>query len=140
MSTNLITMMHFTSLFNEAVFENFPSLKVVILESGIGWLVFWLERMEEKFKINGFTTPMKQSPTEYFQRQCWFAMDPDERLAKFSIETLGADKFLWAYDYPHSDSILNPVKELKENLAPLPIDDQNKVFGENAIELYKLDG
>lgn len=136
--TPIDMMMQFTSLFNEAVFEKFPDLKVVILESGIGWLVFWLERMEEKFKINGFTTPMKLSPTEYFQRQCWFAMDPDERLAKFSIETLGADKFLWAYDYPHSDSILNPVSELKENLAPLPEDAQRKVFGENAQNLYRL--
>ena len=40
---------------------------------------------------------------------------------------------------PHSDSILNPVKELRENLGPLPEADQRKVFGENAIELYKLD-
>ena len=65
-------------------------------------------------------------------------MDPDERLAKLSIEVLGADRFMWAYDFPHSDSILDPVNELKENLAPLPEEDQLKVFGGNALELYKL--
>ncbi len=134
----LDTIMHFSSLFNDAVFERFPNLKVVILESGIGWLVYWLDRMEEKFDVNGFTTPMKMRPREYFQRQCWLAMEPEEKLAKFSIEVLGADKFLWAYDFPHSDSVVNPVKELKENLGPLSQDDRNKVYGENAINLYHL--
>ena len=52
---------------------------------------------------------------------------PDERLAKFSIEVLGADKFMWAYDFPHSDSILDPVRELEENLAGLSEEDQLKV-------------
>lgn len=65
-------------------------------------------------------------------------MDPDERLARFSIEVLSADRFLWAYDYPHSDSITDPVNKLKENLGPLPEEDQRKVFGENAFELYNL--
>ena len=130
--------LNFTSFFAEGTFERFPRLKLVVLESGIGWLVYWIDRMDEKFEVNGFTTPMKQMPSEYFQRQCWISMDPDERLARFSIEVLGADKFLWAYDYPHSDSIVKPVKELKENLAPLPEESQRKVFGENAIKLYSL--
>ncbi len=130
--------MNFTSLFNSGTFDRFPRLKVVVLESGIGWLVYWIDRMEEKFDVNGFTTGMKLRPQEYFQRQCWAAMDPDERLVKYSIDVLGAEKFLWAFDYPHSDSVVNPVGELKENLAPLPEEAQRKVFGENAIELYRL--
>ncbi|MCH8088443.1 MAG: amidohydrolase family protein, partial [Chloroflexi bacterium] len=129
---------NFTSFFNGGTFEHFPSLKVVILESGIGWLAYWIDRMDEKFEVNGFTTPMKQKPNEYFQRQCWAVMDPDERLARFNIEALGADKFMWAYDYPHSDSVVEPVSKLKENLSPLPEEAQRKVFGENAIDLYKL--
>ena len=133
-------IMHFTSFINEGTFDRFPKLKLVILESGIGWLVGLVDRMEEKYDINGFTARMKLRPSDYVKRNCWFALDPDERLACLSIEVLGADRFLWAYDFPHSDSILNPVKELKENLAPLPEADQRKVFAENAIELYKLGG
>lgn len=130
--------MNFTSLFNHGTFDKFPKLKVVVLESGIGWIVWWLDRMDEKFEINGFTTPMQEIPSEYFKRQGFITMDPDERLVKFSIDVLGADKFLWAYDYPHSDSILNPVEELRKNLSTLPKEDQLKVFGGNAIKLYKL--
>ena len=132
-------IMHFTSFINEGTFDKFPKLKLVILESGIGWLVGLVDRMEEKYDVNGFTARMKLRPKEYVTNNCWFSMDPDERLARLSIEVLGADRFLWAYDYPHSDSILNPVRELRENMGPLPEADQRKVFGENAIKLYKLD-
>ena len=130
--------LNFSSFFNHGTFDRFPDLKVVILESGIGWLVWWLDRMDEKFEVNGFTTPMKEIPSTYFKRQGFISMDPDERLAKLSIEILGADRFMWAYDFPHSDSILDPVRELEENLGDLPEDDQRKVFGGNAMELYKL--
>ena len=94
--------------------------------------------MDEKFEINGFTTPMKEIPSTYFKRQGFISMDPDERLAPLSIEILGADRFMWAYDFPHSDSIIDPVNELEKNLGDLPEDDQRKVFGGNAMELYKL--
>lgn len=130
--------MNFTSFFNSNTFDRFPRLKVVLLESGMGWLVYWLDRMEEKFDVNGFTTGMKLRPTEYFHRQCWVAMDPDERLVKYGIEVLGADRFLWAFDYPHSDSVLHPVAELKENLEPMPEDVREKVYGQNAVNLYNL--
>ena len=36
----------FTSMFQFGVFEKFPRLKVVVLESGAGWIGYWLERMD----------------------------------------------------------------------------------------------
>ena len=128
----------YTSLLGDGVLEKFPDLKVVLLESGVGWLAFWMERMDQKYEVNGFTTPMKMSPSEYFQRHTWVAMQPGESLAQFSIETLGEDKFFWAYDYPHSDSVTEPISKLKDTLAPLPESTQRKVAGENAIALYGL--
>ena len=130
--------MQFTSLFNGGTFEKFPRLKVVVLESGTGWLTAWLDRMDEKYAINGFTTPMKRKPSEYFQRNCWIAMDPDDTTAEANIAKLGSERFLWAYDYPHSDSITEPVTKLKQTLAPLSSEDQNKVIGQNALKLYNL--
>ncbi|MEE9248497.1 MAG: hypothetical protein V3U79_07370 [Dehalococcoidia bacterium] len=64
-------------------------------------VVCCMDRMDDKFEVNGFTTPIKMEPGKYFQRQGWIAMDPDERLATFSMEVLGSEKFLWAYDCPH---------------------------------------
>ena len=38
--------------------------------------MWWIDRMDEKFEINGFTTPMKEIPSSYFKRQCFISMDP----------------------------------------------------------------
>lgn len=130
--------MQFTTLFNGGTFEKFPALKVVVLESGTGWLASWLERMDDKYAINGFTTPMKMRPSEYFHRNCWIVMDPDDTAAETNIATLGSDRFMWAYDYPHSDSITEPVEKLNATLASLRPVDRNAVIGMNAIDLYDL--
>ena len=128
----------FASLFQGGVFERFPTLKVVVLETGCGWLKWLLDRMDDVYEVAGFTTKMKLPPSEYFQRQCWIAMDPDEKFAPAVIREVGADKFLWASDYPHSDGVPYPVDALKETLKELPEDDQRKILGENAIKLYNL--
>jgi len=36
---------------------------------------------------------------------------------------LGADRFIWGADYPHSDDLVGAVKVLKENLRPLAKED-----------------
>ena len=102
----------FMSFFQGAVFDRFPSLKLAVLESGCLWMPYALDGMDEKMDVLGFTTPMKLKPSEYFQRQCWISMDPDDEFGPFVINHLGADKVLWcgAYDYPHSDSPVEPVK------------------------------
>jgi len=125
------------TFFNEGTFERFPGLKLVVLESGTGWLVPWIDRMDEKFEINGFTTPMQKKPSEYFQRNCWIAMDPDDKMAQFNITHLGPERFLWAYD-SHSDSTTRPIHKLNENLASLSPSHRNRVIGDNALELYRL--
>ena len=130
--------MQFTTFFNEGTFERFPRLQVIVLESGTGWLVPLIERMDDKYAVNGFTTPMKMKPSEYFQRNCWIAMDPDDKMVHFNAEHLGCGRFLWAYDYPHSDSPTDPIAKLDENLAPFSVQDRNRIAGENAIGLFRL--
>ena len=128
----------FTSFFQGGVFERFPGFKLVVLETGCAWLPHWLERMDGYFGLFGSTTEMKLSPSEYFQRQCWIDMEPDEGLAPWAVGQLGSDRFMWAGDFPHSDSSADPVNELKELLKDLPKPDQRKIFGENAVGLYGL--
>jgi predicted TIM-barrel fold metal-dependent hydrolase len=45
---------------------------------------------------------------------------------------------LWASDYPHLDAHKDPVKELKEKIAPLSPRDQEWILGKSAAELYRL--
>ena len=130
--------LQFTTFFNEGTFDKFPGLKLVVLESGTGWLVPWIQRMDDKFEYNGFTTPMKKKPSEYFNANCWIAMDPDDENLHCNLRHLNPDRFVWAYDYPHSDSITEPRKKLDENLAPLAPETRQLIIGETAMRLYDL--
>ncbi|MGH7963989.1 MAG: amidohydrolase family protein, partial [Candidatus Binatia bacterium] len=82
--------------------------------------------------------PIKMKPSEYFYRQCLVSADPDESATAKIVEHMGADYFIWASDYPHIDASFGVVKEMKERLASLPLADQRKVLGENAIRFYGL--
>jgi predicted TIM-barrel fold metal-dependent hydrolase len=64
--------------------------------------------------------------------------DPDETMIAMMVQHLGADYFIWASDYPHIEASFGVVKELRERLASLPLTDQRKVLGENAVRFYNL--
>ena len=127
-----------TSFFQGGMFNRFPRLQVIALEAGCGWLAFWLERMDEYFERYGSQTSMTMRPSEYFQRQCWISMEPGEKIGATMIDLLGADRFLWASDYPHSDAELGTVAKLKKTLKSLPEEELRKVMGDNAMALYNL--
>ena len=97
-----------------------------------------LDRMDEKFEVIGFSMESKEELSTYFKTRGWISMEPEDEYGALTAQLLGADRVLWAYDYPHSDSWTGPVKTLRETLSKLPEDDQRKVMGDNALDLYKL--
>ena len=82
--------------------------------------------------------PSRCAPSEYFKRQCWIVVDPDETTAPYTINFVGADRFMWGSDYPHTEGEAGALDELKENLESLSEDVQARVLGGNAAELYGL--
>jgi predicted TIM-barrel fold metal-dependent hydrolase len=121
------------------VCERFPRLRLLFLESGGGWIPTQLERMDEQVKA----FPLERRwlsllPSEYFRRQCWAGFEAEEWNIAACAEFLGADRILWASDYPHPEYHAGVVKELEAAIAGLSSDDQRKVLGGNAIEAYRL--
>ena len=118
--------------------ERHPELQVAFLEGTGGWIVPMLERFDHQFRI--FGSPDQRSlPSELFARQCVISFDPDEVTLAFTAEHLGADKVLWASDYPHPDAkIPGVVKELEEAVVTLPPESQAEVLGRSARRFYRL--
>src|SRR5439155_7339492 len=118
--------------------ERHPELRVAFLEGTGGWIVPMLERFDHQFKIFG-SPDQSTIPSEVFARQCVISFDPDEVALGFTAEHLGADKVIWASDYPHPDAkIPGVVKELKEAVASLPAESQAEVMGRSARRFYGL--
>ncbi len=105
----------FTTLFDYGVFDKFPQLKVLVLESGGGWIGYWLDRIDAVYghTFIGQRVPLADKPSDYFRERVWISCDPDERTIPALVERFG-DRFLWASDFPHADHTPAYVDDLDE--------------------------
>jgi len=121
------------------IFERFPRLRVAFLEANGGWVVPMLERYDHHFEVWHNQLPCKTKPSELFARGGYISFDVDEKTLTTTARLLGADRLIWASDYPHPDAKLpGAIAELKETVAELNAEDQRRVIGRNAIDLYRL--
>jgi uncharacterized protein len=124
------------------VAERFPGAKFMFLEANGGWLVPWLERLDHHAKKFSWDVPwLKMLPSEYFRRQCWISFDPDESMLAFTANSplCGADRIIWASDYPHPDAKFPGVtEELTEALEGLTYEQKRMITSESALALYGL--
>jgi uncharacterized protein len=124
------------------VCQRFPDLRVIFLEANGGWVVPWLERLDHHYASYGWDVPwLDREPSEFFRRQCWISFDADESTLDFTARSpiCGSDRIIWASDYPHPDAkIPGIIKELTESIADLPVEDQVRIAGGNAVDLYRI--
>ena len=129
----------FYGLFQWGLFDRFPKVKAVVLESGAGWIGAALDRMDTTYETSlGDNVPLKEKPSFYFKRQCWISGDPDERALAHIIDYVGADRFFWATDYPHFDHPRNYMEELEELVAPLSETARYNLLGDSAARVYGI--
>jgi predicted TIM-barrel fold metal-dependent hydrolase len=88
------------------VLDRHPTLRVGFFESGLGWIPYWLDRLDEHFEIMGHHTPwLKRRPSEIFASQCFVSMEADEAAGLAWMQDKGlVHTVLWGSDYPHFDS------------------------------------
>ena len=130
----------FGTFFQFGVFDRFPKLRVIVLESQAGWIGYFLDRGDAIFNGTtlGATVRLKEKPSYYFRRQCWISADPDERTIASLMPLVGEDKFFWASDYPHPDHPGNYLQELQGMTAPMTDSGKRAVLGENVAKVYRV--
>jgi len=121
--------------------ERNPGLQLVLAESGVGWVPYFVARMDATFDKHAAPHPeysIHTRPSELFRRQV-FATFEEEPFGPELIPLLGPDNFMWACDYPHPDSTWpESRKAIEHALGKLPPEAIRKVTGENCRALYKL--
>ncbi len=129
-----------TALTLGGVFERHPKLRVALLESGVGWVPYFVERMDEHVEKRGRLTPgCKRKPHEYIGRgQLFVSCEPEEHAVAFAAEALGPDFILFASDYPHWDSDFpHATKPLRER-TDLSAEVKTKILGGNAARFFGI--
>ncbi|MBI3744110.1 MAG: amidohydrolase [Chloroflexi bacterium] len=128
------------------VLDRFPRLRVAFMESGAGWTLFWMDRLDDYYEelgqrsIEHLDKPLRLGmPSAYFRsEQVYVACEPTERTLPLVVDALGADRLLYASDYLHHDAKFPRSVALIHERKDLTIEAKRKVLGENAIRLYGL--
>lgn len=134
-------MMALLALVEGGVLERYPKLRVAFLESGCGWLPYWLWRLDEEYKNLRWevTDNVKMKPSEYFRRQCFIAIEPSEPYLAETIQYIGTDNLLFGSDYPHADhkpDIIEEVVALEERLSKETV---QKILWDNPARFYGME-
>jgi uncharacterized protein len=131
-----------TALIMGGVLERHPRLRVVHLESGAGWVPFWMDRLAASVQggLRGLGIPgLRMSPVDYFRRQCFISADPDDPFIKQTIDMIGDGNIVTATDFAHPEGrrYESAVKELLE-LPDVALESKRRIMWDNALRLYPI--
>lgn len=122
------------------ILQRFPKLRVGFMEAGVGWLPFWLERLDEHWELMPEQAPeIDRAPSEYFAGRCFLTMEPEERMVPYVFEHVSSRIICYASDYCHWDCSFPDSVRLLTERADLDEDTQRQLLSSNAAQLYGLE-
>jgi predicted TIM-barrel fold metal-dependent hydrolase len=123
------------------VLQQFPRLRIALSEGGIGWIPYFLERVDYVYENHRLWTghDLGMRPSELFKERIVTCFIDDA----FGVENrrfLNGDMITWECDYPHSDSTWPHSPEmLSKSLADVPDDEIAKITHLNAMRIFSYD-
>lgn len=119
---------------------HYPQLKVVLSNSGIGWVPYFLERADQVFRQHSTWTGANYGglmPSEIFRKHFVTSL-VDDPVGLTNRDKIGAETIVWASGYPHADcSWPNTPETLWEPLSSMAEEDIKKISHENAMRLWR---
>ena len=110
------------------MFDRHPDLKMVSVESGIGWIPFMLEAMDYELEENApeHAKKLQKLPSEYF-RDNWYAtfwFENGRGDLQQLIDNVGEDNIMFETDFPHPTCLYpSPLAAVEEKIARAPARD-----------------
>lgn len=127
---------HLMAVIYSGVLERYPNLRVVVGESGIGWIPYILEHMDLEWEEQFQDLELKMKPSEYWRRQCKATYQSDPIGIRL-LDVLGAETIMWGSDFPHPDGVWPDSQEfIQRELGHLPAEVRFRIVCENAAKLY----
>jgi len=134
------TSLHALRLITAGIFDEFPRLRIVLGHMGEG-LPYWLYRIDYMHEMTSHMNMkrrvLKRKPSEYFLDNFVITtsgVNWDPPLL-YNVDVLGADKVLFAVDYPYQETF-EAVNWMND--APLSDEDKRLVFGANAERVFGI--
>lgn len=135
-------MMAMGDLVFGGVMERYPGVRFAFLEAGIGWIPWYVDRLDqahESLDPPAGLDPLPRAPSEYLLGgSCYFSCEPDEVNLSPMIDAVGEDQVLFASDYPHFDCKHPDAVTTIAATAALSERAMTKITATNAARLYRL--
>jgi uncharacterized protein len=124
------------------VLDRWPDLHVVLVEAGIGWIPYFLERLDTMVGNHGWETfadhAIKEMPSFYWRRNMAATFEQDTTGMRL-LDIIGIENLMWATDYPHPDSTWPRSRAvLEEHFKDMPRDEVEMIASGNVTRIYKL--
>ena len=131
-----------SSLIFGGVFDRFPRLKIVSAENDSGWVAHFMYRLDhffEKFGQMSDKPTLAMVPSEYVRRNIWVTFQ-DDLIGPMTYSYFGEDNYMWASDFPHTDSTWpNSLKVIEKDFQGVPDPVKRKIVFDNAMKLYGME-
>ena len=135
-------LVHLTNWVINGIPERFPKLKVLWIESGLAWLPFIMQRLDNEYMMRTADAPeLKRLPSEYI-RDMYYTNQPMEKtgdmaLLETTFRVIKAEtQLLYSSDYPHWDFDLPSVIY---DLPFLNEAQKRQILGGNALRVFGMD-
>ena len=135
-------LIHATNWVLNGIPERFPKLKPIFVESGLAWVPFLMQRLDDGYMMRPSEAPqLRRLPSEYMREHCWYTTQPMEttnrKALEVTLEMINAQsQLLFASDWPHFDF------DLPGEIIDLPfLTEQTKrnILGLNAARIFNLE-
>ena len=126
------------------VFERYPKLQVGTVEHELGWIPYFMERLDYYYTqtavgINSYRYTEDMLPSDYFRRNVFVGFQEDLSGIR-DRHIIGVDLLQWGSDYPHVEGTFPRSREiLEEILVDCTEEEKVKIVGGNAARVYHLD-
>jgi hypothetical protein len=133
-------MVHLANWIMNGLPERFPKLKLIWIESGLAWVPFMMQRLDNEYMMRSSEAPaLKQKPSDYM-RQMFFSSQPMEITDAGALEQTfrmikAETQLLYSSDYPHRDF------DLPSTIYDLPFLSEHakrNILGGNAMRVFNL--
>jgi predicted TIM-barrel fold metal-dependent hydrolase len=147
-------MVALMSLTQMGIMAEFPKLRCAFLEIDGTWLHYWARwvnkhvsdakrvsaghHLEKGWGESPYLLPeTTRDPMEYIKSGRFLTGYDEHEDLRYLIDRLGAKTFMYASDYPHSDTEWERVPSTKA-LETISAEEKSAILGENAVRFYKI--
>jgi predicted TIM-barrel fold metal-dependent hydrolase len=121
------------------VLERFHKLRVAFLESGVGWVPYMMDRLDEEAEKRGAAEApyLTRKPSEYIASgRVFFGVECEEKTLPIAVDAGLENTMLYSSDYPHWDCDWpNTVRSVRAR-GDLSDVVKRKMLHDNAVAFY----